>query len=762
MRTKAIGAGGIAVAAGLGAVVIVYALLQSATLRVQDVLAVYREQADYEGIAVTYPADGTVFPPEMVAPTMQWQDENPRCDRWLVRIEFLDGTAPLNRLTREPQWTPPSQDWELIKQRSLERDVRICILGFASAGGVEILSRAKVSIRTSGDEVGAPLFYREVNLPFIDAVKDPSRIRWRFGPISSPQPPPVVLQNLPVCGNCHSFDADGATLAMDVDYANSKGSYVITRVKEEMTLAASDIITWNDYRKEDNEQTFGLLSQISPDGRYVVSTVKDKSVFVPKPGLAFSQLFFPIKGILCIYDRKMKTFSALPGADDPELVQSNPTWSPDGKTIVFARARAYDLKHTLGRGKVLLTREECKEFVEGGKPFLFDLYRIPFNEGKGGTPEPIEGASHNGVSNFFARYSPDGRWIVFCRARSYMLLQPDSELYVIPAEGGTARRLRCNTARMNSWHSFSPNGKWLVFSSKARSDYTQLCLTHIDEDGRTTPPVWLTHLTAPDRAANIPEFVNVRPNAIAKIHEQFLNDYSFVRAGDAFYRQQEPDNAIAEYRNALDLNPDNVKAHQKLGFLLYHVKGRYEEGMKHLTRAVELDPGDPYAQHDLGMALLHQAKTDDAIAHLTEAVRRPPGGLDDQYSPAQLYFHLGQALLLAARSEEAAARLSQALRLAPDHPAAHYRLALALADLDRHDEALKHYARAVRLQPEVDTSPTLHHFLAESYAQGRRFRDALRHEERALYLARQQRDPALVKKIEETLAVYRRLAKPVP
>jgi len=762
MSSKAIAVGGAVIAVAVGVAVMLYPSLRRPRLRVADVLTAFQENADYEGITISYPADGTVFPPEIAPPTMRWEDSHPNVTAWLVSVELPDGAAPIHRLSHEPQWTPPWQDWELLKQRSLERDVRIRVLGFASAGAVEILSGAKVSIRTSRDGVGAPLFYREVNLPFVDAVKDPSHIRWRFGAISSPQPPPVILQNLPVCGNCHSFDAEGTTLAMDVDYANSKGSYVITRIKEEMTLAASDIITWNEYRKEDGEQTFGLLSQISPDGRYVASTVKDKSVFVPKPGLAFSQLFFPIKGILCIHDRKTGTFSALPGADDPALVQSNPTWSPDGKTIVFAQATAYDLKNTLGRGKVLLTREECKEFVEGGKPFLFDLYRIAFNEGKGGTPEPIEGASHNGVSNFFARYSPDGRWIVFCKARSYMLLQPDSELYIIPAEGGTPRRLRCNTDRMNSWHSFSPNGRWLVFASKARSDYTQLCLTHIDENGRSTPPVWLTHLTAPDRAANIPEFVNVRPDAIAGIHEQFVNDYSFVRAGNEFYRRGEPDNAIAEYRNALELNPDNVKAHQKLGFLLYHVKSRCEEGMKHLTRAVELAPGDPYAHHDLGMALLHQAKIDDAIAHLAQAVRQRPGGLDQQYSPGQMYYHLGQALLLAARSKEAVVQLSQALRFAPDHPAAHYRLALALADLDRTDEALKHYARAIRLQPEVDTSPSLHHFLAESYAQGRQFQEALRHEERALYLARQQRDPLLVKTIEETLALYRRLAKTAP
>jgi Tol biopolymer transport system component len=75
---------------------------------------------------------------------------------------------------------------------------------------------------------------------------------------------------------------------------------------------------------------------------------------------------------------------------------------------------------------------------------------------------------------------------------------------------------------MNSWHSWSPNGKWLVFASKAYSDYTQLCVTHIDENGYSTPPVLLEHLTAPNRAANIPEFVNAHPESIAGIHERFL------------------------------------------------------------------------------------------------------------------------------------------------------------------------------------------------------------------------------------------------
>jgi tetratricopeptide (TPR) repeat protein len=755
--SKKVVVGAVITAAVLAIAVIALIFVHKGALRVEDVLAAYQADSNYTGVTISYPGDGTLFPPEIVPPTFWWTDANPKCTAWLVRIEFGDARPAMSFITHEPRWTSSPQDWEAIKKASLEQSARVAILGVAADRPSKILSGARMSFATSKDEVGAPLFYREVNLPFVDAVKDPSQIRWRFGSISSPQQPPIVLQNMPVCGNCHSFSRDGSILAMDVDYANSKGSYVITRVQPQMTLATSDIITWDSYRKEDGEQTFGLLSQISPDGRYVISTVKDKSVFVPKPALAFSQLFFPLRGILCLYDRQMGTFRALPGADNPEFVQSNPTWSPDGKYIVFARARAYDLKDTRGQGKILLTREECKEFVEDGKPFLFDLYRLPFNDGQGGTPEPIQGASNNGVSNFFARYSPDGRWIVFCKAKSYMLLQPDSELYIIPAQGGEVRRLRANTSRMNSWHSWSPNGKWLVFSSKAYSDYTQLCLTHIDENGESTPAVLLAHLTAPDRAANIPEFVNIQPTAIVKIREQFLNDYSFVRAGNEFFNHGEADNAIAEYNKALELNPDNVAAHHRLGFLLYQVKSKFDEGMTHLLKAYKLDAQDPRIQYDLGMAYMHQGKLEDATRFLTEAIKRAPDGFDTQYEPVQMRLNLAQVLIAAGKSKDAEAPLRDALRRSPNHPEVHYRLALVLADLGRTEDALACCNKAISLNPRVDTSAVLHHLLATGYLQSRKFPEALQQEEKALALARSQGNEKLAKTIEGQIALCKRL-----
>ena len=711
------------------------------------VIEAYRPGRKYEGIEILYPLDETLFPPEIVPPTFRWKDSVSRCDAWLIILEFSDGGEPMYFLSLEREWTPEAKDWEIIKKRTLQKRAAVTIVGVNRASAGRILSGGRISFATSKDEVGAPLFYREVNLPFIEAVKDPSRIRWRFGPISSPKPPPVVLEGLPVCGNCHSFSRDGKILAMDVDYANKKGSYIITEVKKDIYLRPDDIITWSDYKREDRIPTFGLLSQISPDGRYVVSTVKDRSVFVPRPDLAFSQLFFPIRGILVIYDRKTKTFKPLRGADDPRYVQSNPTWSPDGRYIVFARSKAYYLRNPSGRGTVLLSREECEEFLKEAKRVLFDLYRIPFNNGEGGTPEPLKGASHNGMSNFFPRYSPDGKWIVFCKAKSYMLLQPDSELYIIPAEGGEARRLRCNTRRMNSWHSWSPNGRWLVFSSKADSAFTRLYLTHIDENGRSSPPVSLAHMTAPDRAANIPEFVNCAPDAIKKMHEEFLNDYSFVRAGNEFFRAGDADNAIPQYKKALELNPNNFEAHLKLGFLFFHVKRMFEEGIAHTREALRLQPQSGRAHYDLAMALACMGKHKEAIGHFHEALRLLPEGYGKQYRLDRMLESYAKTLFATGRTEQAIAVLRKALRKAPRRAALHYRIATYLACVGEINEVLKHYKKALKLDPSRDTSWVLHELLALNYLKAERPKEALLHMRVALKRAIAAKDQAAVERI---------------
>ncbi len=750
----------------------------------EHILALHDRDAEYAVLEIRYPLDKTIFPPEIVPPTFTWEDANADSEAWLVTVGFQNGADGIEALTGECRWKPEDQQWEVMKKWSSGADARVTILGIKRGIRTKILSAGQISITTSKDMVGAPLFYREVNLPFIDAVKDPSNIRWRFGSVSSPQQPPIILENLPVCGNCHSFPADGKTLAMDVDYANSKASYIITQVAEQMTLATGDIITWNDYRKEDGQQTFGLLSQISPDGRFVLSTVKDASVFVPKPDLAFSQLFFPIKGILCVYDRSTGTFTSLPGADDPQFVQSNPSWSPDGKYVVFARARAYRLKNVTGPRRVLLSPEECEEFLADGKPFLFDLYRIPFNGGKGGEPEPIEGASANGMSNFFAKYSPDGKWIVFCKAASYMLLQPDSELYIIPAEGGTARRLRANTDRMNSWHSFSPNGRWLAFSSKANSAYTQLFLTHIDEQGGSSPPVLLEHFTSPDRAANIPEFVNTRPTAIAKIGEDFLDDYSYLRAASEFLKGNDSAGAERQCRKSLELNPESAKAHATLGIALLR-QDKLDEAEDHLLEAIRLDPADYEAHYTLGQTMSRQKKFDDAIRHFSVVLRLRPdysqahgymgslllakGALDQaathlsealRLDPnyADAHYNMGQLMLRRKNFDAAVRHLLQAVQLMPDDAQAHYKLALALAQQEQPSRALRHYAKAVSIEPDVDTSLLLNHLLATHYAQAGQFREATSHEEKALELARTAGYQKLALEFEKRLKVYRRMS----
>jgi tetratricopeptide (TPR) repeat protein len=206
------------------------------------------------------------------------------------------------------------------------------------------------------------------------------------------------------------------------------------------------------------------------------------------------------------------------------------------------------------------------------------------------------------MSNSFPKVSADGCFIVFVQARNGQLMRPDGKLYIVPAEGGEARLMRANTPLMNSWHSFSPNGRWLVFSSKSRSPYTQMFLTHVDEQGSDTPAILVENSKAANRAVNIPEFVNMPPDGFLKIEAPVTDYYHLIDvAAEAMNRGQHAE-TIPLLEKALESNPGDAVVHNSLGSALA-ATGRLPGAVAQYRKATKLSPDYPDAHNNLASAL---------------------------------------------------------------------------------------------------------------------------------------------------------------
>jgi tetratricopeptide (TPR) repeat protein len=553
-------------------------------------------------------------------------------------------------------------------------------------------ARAQVRITTSADPVGAPIFYRDVPLMPTEVEKGvikpiiPSAVPlvgWRLRNLAESSSR-LVMEGLPTCANCHSFSRDGKTLALDVDGPqNDKGTYAIVSLAPRTYIRSEDVFTWNDFPdKPPGHRTIGFMAQLSPDARYVVTTVNEDVFVANFTDYRFLQVFYPTRGILAWYDRSTGRIRALPGADNPNFVQTNGFWSPDGKYLIFARAAARDA-YPKGRKMAEYAGDPLEPQIQ------YDLYRIPFNGGKGGRPKAIAGASNNRMSNAFPKVSPDGRWIVFVQSRNGQLMRPDGQLYIVPAEGGESRRMRCNTALMNSWHSFSPNGRWLVFSSKSRSPYTQMFLTHIDEQGNDSPAILIENSTAANRAVNIPEFVNIPQNGLEHIDVPAAEFYRLFDSAWNLAEKGRFDESIGEWTRALAISPEDAKAHNNLGRALAG-KGDFDQAIVHWRKALEIDPRYWEAHNNLGVALAGKGKLNEAIGHFRQVLEANPGY-------AEVHGNLGRALALKGKSDEAIAEWRKATELNPTYAQAYNDLGTELSRKGREGEALAAWQRATEV-----------------------------------------------------------------
>ena len=791
--------------------------------------------SELAAITIEYPLDGSVFPPEITPPTFLWRDGSAAAKRWVIEFTFAkaedsfrveaSGYAPrvteideeagsgegITQWTPEEisrrSWRPDAVTWTKIKDRSLKPAV-ITVTGFAGDDFNHPVSRGTVTISTSADPVGAPIFYRDVPLLLSPRTEKgviqplpPSAIpliKWKLRSIAQPESR-TVMEGLYTCANCHSFSSDGKTMGLDMDGPkNDKGLYAIISVQKLITIRNQDVIRWSSFQEnldapnfEPAVKRFGFMSQISPNGRYVVTSIGPPNagnVHQNKnpgfaPGLSdrlfstvyqdiyFSQVFYPMRGILAFYDRVAKKLRPVPGADDPDFVQTSAFWSPDGKYLIFSRAQARD-PYPPGAPDPTYANDPREPQIQ------YDLYRIPFNEGKGGQAEPIAGASSNGMSNDFPKVSPDGRWIVFVQNRNGLLMRPDSRLYIVPFAGGPARLMKCNASPMNSWHTFSPNGRWLAFSSKSRGPYTRLVLTHIDADGNDTPAILVDNATAANRAVNIPEFLNIPPGGLEKIDPQATQVYRYSTIAFELMEKGELAEAVEQWRQALQLDPDNALAHFSLAVSLSGINRENEavaeyrkacaldahhaDWFNHLAvslaltgdpdaavetwqKSLALDPSNAEVEMQMGAVLVENGHVQDGLEHLRRAVEKAP-------EVAATHNALGWELAKAGRMDEAVEQLQKAVSLSPAAAGLYSNLGHVLELRGDSVQAVTALERAVELTQGKE--PRALAALADAYANAGRLTEAIQTAHRALDIALQTHDDGLEKKLRGDISHY--------
>ena len=121
--------------------------------------------------------------------------------------------------------------------------------------------------------------------------------------------------------------------------------------------------------------------------------------------------------------------------------------------------------------------------------------------------------------------------------------------------------------------------------------------------------------------------------------------------------------------------------------------GDRDEAIRQFRYAVELQPDDVDLQLSLGMALNRAGRAREALVELEAALRLDP-------QSAQAHYVSGTIFERAGRDAEAAARYAAAVERAPESVEAHLRLADAFSRAGRADEALAHYERVLALAPD--------------------------------------------------------------
>ncbi|NLE86766.1 MAG: hypothetical protein GX607_10240 [Myxococcales bacterium] len=477
------------------------------------------EEGTAPGGCVLEPQDDSMVPPNWLRPRFRWTPL-PGETLWEVRVQADREKHDLRAYTNEPSWTMPADIWRAAAHNDYGDTLTVVVRGYEPASGV--VSRSTSRLHIAPVLAGGSMVYWGTTGPVTMGGK--SQL-YGFGigeegtldalRVEEVAEFPVLEANGELkreefgsgpgevrCIGCHTSTPDGDAVAFTDGWP---WNTVIASIREEnrgarpswVSQASSRIIQqpwlgaptfskgdWATGRRY-MVQSFGDPTNVGWPGANQNQTGQDRLVWfdlayrgtLPDSGQQLNVDVPALEGI---------AFGFLARNGDRRGAV-NPAWSHDGTTIAYTSS-----SHTAD-GHPGPARDTD---IFDGVPEN-DIYLVPFNDGAGGEARPLDGASSEGVQEYYPDYSADDRWIAFTRAAELndrkVYYRADGEIYVVPAEGGAPVRLAANSPPacsgevspgvINSWPKWSPSVQtdgerryyWLVFSS-ARSYPEQFSL----------------------------------------------------------------------------------------------------------------------------------------------------------------------------------------------------------------------------------------------------------------------------------------------
>lgn len=208
---------------------------------------------------------------------------------------------------------------------------------------------------------------------------------------------------------------------------------------------------------------------------------------------------------LILYDDSAHTVRHIDHAKDD--YETFPCWSADGKTLFYCAAHHPQTTDNIDN-----------ELDSAYQSLRYSIFARPFDPRTRtfGPRRTVLDADSTGLSAAFPRVSPDGRWLLFSAAPygQFHIWHERADLYVADLRTGRVAPLtEANSRRSDSYHTWSSNGRWILFTSRrGDGNYTRLYMAYFDRQGRVRRPVLLPqidprHDSRMLRSYNVPEFM---------------------------------------------------------------------------------------------------------------------------------------------------------------------------------------------------------------------------------------------------------------